>query len=308
MRIAVIGSGGVGGYFGGKLAKAGHEVTFVARGEHLKAIQQNGLTVKSINGDFNLTDVSATVDVSTIGKVDLVLLCVKAWQVKDVGAELHHLVDENTPILPLQNGILATEELSEFVDKKHILVGLCRIISKIETPGIINHFAVNPSIVFGDVNGINIDKLEQVKAAIEVAEIDVFLTENILVEQWKKFVFISSGSLLAITKSSYGVLRDIAETRTMFKSLLQEGIDVAAKLNINLPAEYLEKTMAFIDAMPYDANCSLARDFWEGKPSEIEYQSGTIVKLGKKHNLPTPTHQFIYNCLLPMEQTARNKS
>ena len=143
MKIAIIGSGGVGGFFGAKLAKAGNEVTFLARGAHLNAINKDGLIVKSVDGDFKVDQVKATDKISKIQKSDLVVLGVKAWQVKEIAKELHHIIKESTVVLPLQNGVLAMEELQKHIDEKHIIGGLCKIISKIESPGVINHWELN---------------------------------------------------------------------------------------------------------------------------------------------------------------------
>ncbi len=152
MKIAIIGTGGVGGYFGGKLAKAGYDVTFLARGEHLSAIQQKGLTVKSILGDFTIDPVKVTDRIDTIGLTDLVILGVKAWQVRDISKELLTIIKKDTTVLPLQNGVMAADELMENIRNENIIGGLCRIISKIEAPGVINHFGLEPSILFGELD------------------------------------------------------------------------------------------------------------------------------------------------------------
>ncbi len=152
MKIAIIGTGGVGGYFGGKLAKAGYDVTFLARGEHLSALQQKGLTVKSILGDFAVSPVKVTDRIDAIGLTDLVILSVKAWQVRAISKELLTIINKDTTVLPLQNGVLAANELMENLGRQNIIGGLCRIISKIEAPGVINHFGLEPSILFGELD------------------------------------------------------------------------------------------------------------------------------------------------------------
>ena len=151
MKIAIIGSGGVGGYFGAKLAKAGFDVTFVARGEQLKAMLAKGMTVKSILGDFKVENLKATDKITEIANPDLIILGVKAWQIKEIRDDLNRILHKDTIILPLQNGVLAAQELSEKIDKQNILGGLCRIFCKVESPGVINHSAVTPTIVFGEM-------------------------------------------------------------------------------------------------------------------------------------------------------------
>ena len=152
MKIAIIGTGGVGGYFGARLAKAGFNVIFLARGAHLKALKNNGIYIKSIDGDFKINPVKATGTIEDIGMPDLIIVAVKAWQVKEVASGLCKIIHNNTRIIPLQNGVLAAEELGDQLNRKYILGGLCRILSKIESPGVINHFGVNPTIVFGELD------------------------------------------------------------------------------------------------------------------------------------------------------------
>jgi 2-dehydropantoate 2-reductase len=159
MKITIIGTGGVGGYFGGKIAKAGYDVTFVARGEHLKAIQKNGLIVKSILGDFKLYRVKATDRIKDIGAMELIIIGVKAWQVKEVANELKSIVKRKTIVLPLQNGVLATDELKEQISGDNVISGLCRIMSKIESPGVINHFGIEPTIVFAEVDNSKTERI-----------------------------------------------------------------------------------------------------------------------------------------------------
>ena len=155
MKIAVIGTGGIGGYFGGRIANAGYDVTFVARGEHLKAIRKNGLIVNSIEGDFKINPVKITDNLHDLKESDLVILGVKAWQVKETSNVLKNVLHENATVLPLQNGISSYDEASSELGKERVLCGLCRIISMIEAPGIIKHFAIEPTIVFGEKNNIH---------------------------------------------------------------------------------------------------------------------------------------------------------
>jgi 2-dehydropantoate 2-reductase len=171
MKIAIIGTGGVGGYFGGKLAKAGNDVTFFARGAHLKAIQQNGLTVKSIQGDFNVDSVKATDRIKNIGIVDFIIIALKAWQIKGVAKDLTEIIHRDTIILPLQNGVSTIDELKEQIGQGHIIGGLCRIISKIDSPGVITHFGIEPAIVFGELDNSRTERIQNIKAIFDHAGI-----------------------------------------------------------------------------------------------------------------------------------------
>jgi 2-dehydropantoate 2-reductase len=305
MKIAIIGTGGVGGYFGGKLARAGFDVTFLARGEHLKAIQQNGLTIKSINGDFTIEGAKATDRINKIGLSDLVILGIKAWQVKYISRELKPLISRETIVLPLQNGVLAAEELNEELNSRNIMRGLCRIFSKIESPGVIDHFGMEPSIIFGDQDCPKTKKCEMLKAVFDKAGISSHISNDITADLWKKFISICAGGLLAVTRTTYGELRELKETRQLLIELLMEIYALSQQLWIRIEPDFVSKTISAIDSFPYESTSSLARDVSEGKPSEIEYQNGTVVRLGEKYGVATPVNRFVYYSILPMEMKAR---
>ena len=305
MKFAIVGAGGVGGYFGGKLAAAGYDVTFVARGEHLKAILANGLTVKSVNGDFTVTPAKATSSTSEVGVVDVVLVCLKAWQVRDMAAQLRPMVGSTTVVIPLQNGVMATDELKDVLGERPVVRGLCRIFSKVESNGVIKHFGVNPTVIFGENSNEQTDRILRIKAAFDNAGVTAIVPTDIEAEAWKKFLFICSSGLLAVCRSSYGAVRELPETRQMLHALFTEIYSVARAKGVALKPEIVEKTMAMVDTFDYDTTSSLTRDVLDGKPSEIEYQNGTVVRLGKQLGVPTPINTFVYSCILPMEIKAR---
>jgi 2-dehydropantoate 2-reductase len=305
MKTAIIGTGGVGGYFGGKLAKAGFDVTFVARGAHLMALKNNGLSVKSILGDFSIKDVKVTDRITNSKEPDLILIATKAWQIKEVRDDIKQIIHPGTIILPLQNGISAAEELAEVIDNSQVAGGLCRIISKIDAPGVINHFAITPTIVFGELNKSKSDRLSAVKRIFDLAEINSILSDDIEADLWRKFIGICVSGLLAITKTTYGELRSLKETREMMIALLREIYLLSQKAGIQIEPDFVEKTVAAVDTFPYESTTSLSRDVSEGRPSEIEYQNGTVVRLAAKYNLDVPVNTFVYNCILPMEKKAR---
>jgi 2-dehydropantoate 2-reductase len=305
MKIAIIGSGGVGGYFGACLVRAGFDVTFAARGEHLKAMLGKGLTVKSILGDFEVKNLKATDKITEIGSPDLIILGVKAWQIKEIRDDLNRILNKDTIILPLQNGVLAAEELSEKIDKQHILGGLCRIFCKVESPGVINHSAVTPAIVFGELDRSKTERLVKVQNILKAADIASKISDDIEADLWKKFISICTSGLLAVTGTTYGELRSIKETRQMMIELLTEVYQLSKKTGVNVESDFVEKSVSFIDTYPYDTTSSLTRDVWEKKPSEIEYQNGTVVRLGEKYGLNTPVNRFVYYSILPGELKAR---
>jgi len=308
MKIAVIGTGGVGGYFGGRIASAGYDVTFIARGEHLKVIRQNGLKIKSINGDFVVNPVKVTDQISDISNANYIIFAVKAWQVAAIARELCGTINPDATILPLQNGVLAVDELSAELGRSHVVGGLCRIFSKIESPGIISHLGIEPAILFGEMDNAKSERILVLKEILDNSGINSRIAEDIQAELWKKFINICASGLLAITRSTYGEIRELKETRDLMIELFEEIFTLSQRMGIHIDHEFVPKTMAFIDSFPYDSTSSLTRDVWDGKPSEIEYQNGTVVRLGEKYGLKTPVNHFIYDCILPMEKRARGTS
>ena len=222
MRIAIIGTGAVGGYFGAKLSQSGADVSFLARGRQLAAMHENGIKVKSILGDFEVSPVVTTDNIQELGVSDLIILCVKAWQIKEIRNDLAKLLHDKSIILPLQNGVLAADEIQQAIDPRYIIGGVCRIISKLEKPGVINHFGATPSIVFGELQPTNHDRLSSIKHLFDEAGIDSRIAENIQTDMWKKFGFICVGGLMAVTRATLGEIREYSETRDMLKALIGE--------------------------------------------------------------------------------------
>jgi 2-dehydropantoate 2-reductase len=307
MKVAIIGAGGVGGYFGAKLALGGNDVTFVARGEHLNTIRQKGLRIKGVSGNFKVYPVKATDRIEEAGVVDLVILGVKAWQVKEIAKELVSIADRDTVIIPLQNGVLAAEELKAEIKGDNSIGGLCRIMSKIESPGVINHFGIEPAIVFGELNNAKTERILRIKEMFDQSGIESRIADDIQADLWKKFIAICVGGLLAVARSTYGEIRELKEMRRLTRDLLTEIYDLSQKAGIVISPDYIDKSIDVIDSFPYDSTSSLTRDVWEGKPSEIEYQNGAVVHLGEKYGIETPVNRFIYSCILPLELKARAK-
>jgi 2-dehydropantoate 2-reductase len=230
---------------------------------------------------------------------------VKAWQVMDVAKELRRTLNPDAAILPLQNGVLAIDDISAELGKSHVIGGLCRIMSKIESPGIISHQGIEPTIIFGEMNNVKSERILAIKEILDNSGINSRIAEDIQAELWKKFINICVSGLLAVTRSTYGEIRELKETRDLMIELCEEIYTLSQRIDIHIEHEFVAKTVAFIDSFPYNSTSSLTRDVWEGKPSEIEYQNGTVVRLGEKYGLKTPVNRFIYNCILPMERRAR---
>jgi 2-dehydropantoate 2-reductase len=305
MKITVIGAGGVGGYFGGKLAMAGQDVTFIVRGENYNQIKNRGLTVKSIAGDFHIENVKIKQKIAECTESDLVIIGVKSWQIKQIAKELKNSIKTNTIILPLQNGVLITEELLAELDSGHILGGLCRIISELESPGVIRHTGLNPEITFGELNNVVSDRVLEVKELFNTAGISSVIADDIQAEIWKKFIETCVSGLLVVTDSSLGSVLEEKESRDMMKKLLLEIYSVSQAAGINLKEDCIDKMMSFFTTFPYDTTFSLTRDVREGRPSEIEYQCGLVVKLGEEFGISTPINKFVYQSILPRENSAR---
>jgi 2-dehydropantoate 2-reductase len=307
MRFAIFGTGGVGGYFGGRLAQAGEDVTFIARGLHLNAIKERGLWVESINGDFHIDLTMASDDPEKVGVVDVVLVATKAWQVAEAAQQMKPLIGPRTMVIPLENGVNAPDELATALGQEHILGGLCRISAFIGGPGLIKHVGVQPYIAFGERDGTKSERVERLRLAFARCQgLKVEVPEDIEAALWDKFVFIAAISGVgAVTRQPLGGFRAVSESRALLIAALEETTAVARARGVRLPADEVQKTLAFIDNSAPGIMASMQKDILEGKPSELEAQNGAIVRMGREVGVHTPTHEFIYACLLPGELKAR---
>ena len=308
MRIAVFGAGGVGGYFGGRLAQTGEEVVFIARGEHLKALQTNGLRVDSTKGDFLIKPIQATSDPRWVGVVDIVLLAVKAWQVPEAAQDMRPLIGEETGVVFLGNGVEAISQLCVVLGERHVLGGRCNISAFIAAPGHIQHVGIEPRVAFNELDGQASARVERLRQAFEHSNVMATVPEDIQAAIWEKFVFIAAVSGLgAITRAPVGVFRSLPETREMLEQAIDETVRVARAKKINLPEDIAASTLAFIDKMAPGVVASMTRDVLAGCPSELGAQNGALVRMGLELGIPTPVHTFIYNSLLPLELKARGE-
>lgn len=308
MHIVVFGAGAVGGYFGGRLAQGGEDVTFIARGTHLAAMLRNGLSVQSIKGDFAVQPVNATDDPATIEDVDVVLVCVKAWEVTRAAKAIIPMLGPDTFVVPLENGVEAPSQLAEILGREHVLGGLCRIASHIASPGHIQHTGIEPYVAFGELDKRLSTRAQNLLRSFEHAEVSAEIPLDINIALWKKYLFISSVSAIgAVTRVSFGVFRSQPETRQMLEKALQDCYSVALAQGVQLPVDSVADTLAYIDTLPYETLASMQRDVMEGHPSELDAQIGAIVRMGQIYNVPTPVHSFIYNSLLPQERLARRQ-
>ncbi|MEJ2557445.1 MAG: 2-dehydropantoate 2-reductase [Anaerolineae bacterium] len=309
MRIAVFGTGAVGGYFGGRLAQAGEEVIFIARGEHLQALRSHGLQVDSAKGDFVVQPVQAADDPAQVGVVDVVLLGVKAWQVSEAAQVMRPMVGPDTYVVPLQNGVDAPAQLAAVLGAQHVLGGLCKIISFILGPGHIHHAGIEPYVAFGELDNQASERAERLRQAFaRAAGVTVEIRLDIQAAMWEKFLFIASFSGVgAVTRAPAEVLRSVPETRQLLEQAMREIFAVARAQEIALPGDLVAQTMAVVDGLPPDGTASMQRDIMEGQPSELASQNGAVVRLGQEAGVATPLHRFIYHSLLPLELRARGQ-
>jgi 2-dehydropantoate 2-reductase len=307
VRIGVFGTGAVGGYFGGRLAEAGEDVVFLARGAHLKAIVERGLRVASIRGDFTIYPAQAFEQPSQAGPVDVVLLGVKAWQVPEAARALGPMLRPETFVVPLQNGVEAPGQLADVLGPDRVLGGMCRVLSTIKEPGYIEQSGVDPYIAFGELDGSLTPRVERLRNAFGRARgVITEIPPDIVAAMWTKFLFITALSGVGtITRSTAGVIRSQPETRKLLTQALEEARAVAIAHRVRLPENVVNQVMQLIDDLPEQGTASMQRDMAAGRPSELSSQNGAVVRLGQAVGVPVPVHTLIYESLLPLEKRAR---
>ena len=308
MKIVIMGTGGVGGYYGAMLAKQGHDVTFVARGAHLKAIQEKGLQVKSIFGDFHLRPAKATDNPAQIGPVDLILICTKTYDTDDAVQKIKPIVGKETTVLSLQNGVDAVERIGKVVGVDHIVAGATWISSAVEAPGVIKHVSDFRRVVIGELNGQRTPRVEAIYDAFKQTGVTIELSENILKILWTKFVFISSASGFgSLTRLPMAEFRNIPETRALIISLMREVEAVARAQGVTLDANVVEQALGFMDNAGPHIKASMQLDVESGHRTEIESMIGVINRKGRELGVPTPVADAIYALILPLDIKARGK-
>lgn len=305
----MFGAGAVGAYFGGRLAEAGEDVTFVARGEHLRAIRERGLRVTSVAGDFLIHPARVSADPAELGPAEVILLGVKTWQVADAARAMTPLVGPDTFVVPLLNGVEAPAQLVEALGPDHVLGGICRIFASIVGPGHVRHSGVQPYVGFGELGGGSSVRAERLRDAFNRARgVTAEVLPDVRGAMWRKFMFIASMSGVgAVTRAPVGILRSRPETRRLLEEAVAEVRTLAVASGVALPASAVAETLAFMDALPADATASMQRDIMEGRPSELEAQSGAVVRLAARMGVQVPAHAFIYRSLLPLELRARGE-
>jgi 2-dehydropantoate 2-reductase len=306
MRIAVVGAGGVGGYFGAKLVHAGVDTVFLARGTTLEALRTRGIRVESIKGDFEVGPVQASDDPADIGPVDAVLVAVKAWQIEGLAPSLKPLLGPDTVVVPLENGMEAPDQLAAALGREHVAGGLCAIVSFAVSPGHIRHLGAEPQVVFGELDNRPSGRLERLRAAFVQAEVNADIPSDIQRSMWTKFLFIAPFSGVgAAARVVTGAWRTVPETRSLVQRAIEEVFALARARGVALAEDAVARTMGHIDNLPPGATSSLQRDVVEGKPSELDAQLGAAVRMSREAGVATPVCDFLYGALLPQERKAR---
>jgi 2-dehydropantoate 2-reductase len=300
MRVTVMGSGGTGGYFGGLLARAGEDVTFIARGAHLEAIRSKGLTVRSrLVGDFTIP-ARATDDPREGGPADLVLFCVKAYDTESAAERLRPAVGPDTVILPVQNGIDSAESIGRVVGPGHVVGGLAEVSSVVEAPGLINQSAGPGAIQLGEPDRPPSPRTHRIADVLNRAGIRTQVRPDMRVALWEKFVLICGLSgLTALTRLPLGAILACPETRSLFRQTMEETEAVGRAEEVALPGGIVDQKVRFFEAANPAVRGSLYYDLAAGRRLEIETLNGTVVRLGRERRVPTPANFAIYAALKP---------
>ncbi|WP_421994653.1 2-dehydropantoate 2-reductase [Reyranella sp.] len=300
MRIAVVGAGGVGGGYGAVLAKGGADVTFIARGAHLVAIRSEGLRLESARGDIHLSPTRATDDPAAVGPVDIVLFCVKQWDVESAGAAIKPMVGPGTAVVPLQNGIDASDRLLPILGEAAVLGGVATISATIAAPGVIRQTGTGMRLVFGELDGRRSPRAEAFAALCAASGIDGVLSTSIHTDLWLKFILLASNAgIMALTRLPVGKLRDDPDIAPLFAAAYEEVAAVGRAAGVALPEDAVERTLAFTRNAPAGLIASMAVDLLRGNRIELPWLSGKVVELGRRHGVATPLHAFMYATLKP---------
>lgn len=313
MRIAIFGTGGVGGYFGGRLAQAGNDVSFVARGAHVEAIRERGLTIWSPRGDAVVQPDVASDDPADIGPVDAVVVATKTFQLDEAAASMEPLLRDDTLVVPLLNGVEAPERLEAALPRGVVLGGLCRIIAYISEPGVITHVGGEPYVAFGArddrLHPAAMKRIEELRDTFSDAGVSAEIPDDIRLAMWRKFLLVASwGALGAITRAPIGVIREHEETRALLIEAMEEIQAVATARDVAVDRSALDAALTFLDGLNPVSTTSMQRDVAEDRPSELEAWSGSVVRLGREAGVPTPVHRVVHHALIPWERRARGQA
>jgi 2-dehydropantoate 2-reductase len=300
MRIAVMAAGAVGGYFGGRLAAADHDVAFIARGAHRDAIRRDGLRIQSRAGDLHLKDVNVTDDPKQIGSVDVVLFAVKLWDTEAAGEQTRPLVGSGTRVITLQNGVDSVERLVPILGDDAVIGGATYVVSTIAGPGVIRHTGAVARVRCGRLDRRPDAVLAGYVEQMSAAGIDITLSDDMFLDIWKKFVLLSgTSSATASTRQPIGVIRDDQDMRGFLYSLMQETMATGRAEGVAFPPDFAAELDGVVAGMPPTMRASMANDLEAGNRLELDWLAGKVVALGRKHGIPTPSQEAVYAMLKP---------
>ena len=298
MKIAIIGSGGVGGYFGARLAASGQDVTFVARGAHLEAMQKNGLKVFSALGDLQLPEVKATSDTAIIGPVDVVMVAVKLWATEEAAAAAKPLIGPNTVVVSFQNGVVAVDTLLPVLGQEHVMGGVANIAALIEAPGVIRHNGNMANLFFGELDGKPSARSQALLVACKIANVQAELVADINKAIWEKFVrLVTLSALTSLTRMPVGPIRSDPDTRALMQQVMEEAVAVGKAKGVKFDAGLVADQISKVDTYPATMVASMCGDLRRGNRLELPWLSGMVAKFGKELGIPTPANQFVYAAL-----------
>jgi 2-dehydropantoate 2-reductase len=306
MRIAAMAAGAVGGYFGARLAKAGHDVFFIARGANLTAMRKDGLRIESVHGDLHLPKPNVTDNPAEVGPVDIVLFAVKLWDTETGAEATRPLVGPGTRVITLQNGVDSYERIAPIVGKQRAVPGATYVVSVIERPGVIKQTSQAQSIVFGAANGKPDAALQAFAGAAKATGVSVTLTDNIERERWQKFILLTGTSgATALTRSTMGPILADPDMRALFRNIMLEVLAVAQAKGVAIDDGFVDERVAFADThFPPTMKASMANDLDRGNRLELDWLAGMVVKLGKQFKVPTPVNDTVYAALKPYRMGA----
>jgi len=300
MRIAVIGTGGIGGPYGASLAKAGADVTFVARGAHLAALRENGLRVEGDRGETHIRPAQATDDIAGIGTVDFVLSCVKLWDVEQAAEQIRPIVGPHTAVIPLQNGIDAAERMIRILGDEPVMGGMAFVTGTIVAPGVVRQTGTYQQMTFGELDGRVSERGQRLRDLCEAAGFEGVLSSDIMVPVWQKFLLlVPLSGLNALTRLPLGKWREDADLVDLYEAALHETVAVALAEGVRLPPDSVDKTLAMMRSMPSHHTTSMGNDLLRGNRLELPWFAGKVAELGRRHGIPTPVNGFIYAALKP---------
>lgn len=298
MKIYIVGTGGVGGYFGGLLAKAGNNVTFVARKESFSALKNDGLIVKSVVGDFEIKPAQVIENISKIKDPDLVLFTVKTYQTEEVAKELVKVINEKTIIISFQNGINNDEKIMKYISNTKVYPGVAMVISAKDGLNTISQTGGLRKLIFGDRSDPNNQKLKNIEMVMKDAGIDAVMSDDITRDLWKKFLFIIPfAGLTAMYRMTIGEILSNLSTKKQYEDCLNEVIRVAKSLNVNMVDNVFESIMTMTMNTVASAKSSLLIDVENNRQTEIETLHGTLIKLAKEKGVDVPINLEIYSKL-----------